>query len=85
MLNQLLNLIISKLEEKQEVNTSKADRIMEMMEEYDELEIKYIQQLEYVERWGDINDPKDWRTVELTKIKRLMEAKKRAIEALKEL
>lgn len=85
MLNQLLNLIISKLEEKQEVSTSKADRIMEMMEEYDELEIKYIQQLEYVERWGDINDPKDWRTVELTKIKRLMEAKKRAIEALKEL
>lgn len=83
MLREILNLIQEGLDSKEQKNDSKNEKIVELVEELERLEIKRIDKLHNVERWGDIDDDSDWRTAELRKVERLIEAKKRMIDTLK--
>lgn len=83
MLRDILNMIQEGLDNKEERNTSKDDKIVKLVEDLEELEVKRIDKLCDVERWGDITDSSDWRTVELRRVERLIQAKKSMIDTLK--
>jgi len=83
MFKQILELIVEKLNETQKNDSLISNKMVEMVEELNELEVKHAEALASVERWGDITDKSHWRTVEYNKIGRVIEAKKRMIEMLK--
>lgn len=83
MLREILQMIQDGLDSKEQRTDSKNDKIVELVDELERLEIKRIEKLYDVERWGDIDNKKDWRTLELRKVERLIEAKKSLIDTLK--
>lgn len=82
MIKEILELILGKMEERDNRNTDVNDTILELVGHIDKLEVEYAKKMEYVDRWGDINDPSDYRTAEANKVKRMIEAKQRLIETL---
>ena len=83
MLRQLLNLVLVELNNKHERGLTIDDKILQIIEEINDLEIKHAQAIADAERWGDITDNSHWRTVEVNRIKRVIEAKKGMIEILR--
>lgn len=83
MLRQILNMIQEQLDKRENENTNVSEKFVELVEEINELEEEYIEALADVERWGDIKDKTHWRTVELNKVKRKLEAKRRMLDTLK--
>lgn len=82
MLKQLFDLFVEKLNDNYKKNSTIEYKIVEIIEEIDELEIEHAQALADAERWGDLDDNSHWRTVEVNRIKRVIEAKKRMIDTL---
>lgn len=83
MFKQLLQLILEKLDEREKKDSTIDSKIVQIIEEIGELEVKHAKALAEAERWGDITDDSDWRTVEANRIKRIIESKKRMIDTLK--
>ena len=83
MLKELLMLVVEKLNEKEVKESNIENRLLELVEERYELEEKYVKALADAEKWGDLSDNSHWRTAEVNKIKRLIEAKQRMIDTLK--
>jgi hypothetical protein len=83
MLRLLLNALLAQLDSDSKKKSDVDNKIIQMVDEVNELEIKHATALADVERWGDITDSSDWRTVEYNRIGRIIEAKKKMIETLK--
>jgi len=83
MLRELFSFILEQLDNNYKKDSAIETKIIEIVEEINELEIDHIKALADVERWGDINDKSHWRTVEYNRIGRVIEAKKRMLETLK--
>ena len=84
MIKALLLIVIEKLDERSRKDSNINNKIVDLIEELDELEERHAQAIANVERWGDIKDKSNWRTVEANRIHRLIKAKERMIEALKD-
>lgn len=82
MLRDIIKLILKGLDEKEAQSESKSEMIQKLVKEIDRLEIKHIEALADVERWGDIDDPSNFRTVEYNKIGRILESKKKLLDKL---
>lgn len=83
MWKQLLNVFVEELNKYQRKGSTIDGKIVHIIEEIGELEIKHAKALADAERWGDLTDSSDWRTVEVNRIKRIIEAKQRMIDTLK--
>lgn len=83
MIKEILEMILGKMDERENKNSDVNKAIFNLVVCIDELEIEYAEKMEYVERWGDINDPSDYRTAEVNKVKRIIESKQRSLETLK--
>jgi hypothetical protein len=83
MLKELLYLILKELEGNSNRGSKIENKFVQIVEEINELEIKHAKALADVERWGDIDDKSDFRTVEYNRIGRVIEAKKAMLETLK--
>ena len=83
MLREILQMILRELDNKSNRGSKIEDRIVHIVDEIGELEIKQAKALAEVERWGDITDTSDWRTVEYNRIGRVIESKKRMLDTLK--
>lgn len=83
MLKQLFELIIQKLDEREKNGSNIDNRVLEIVEEIGKLEIELADKLHDAERWGDITDNSNWRTAEVNKLKRVIQAKEKMIETLK--
>lgn len=84
MFKEILKLILRELEDNRKKDTVVDHRIVQLIEEINELEVKHVKALAEVERWGDISDTSNWRTVEYNKIGRIIEAKKRMLKELRQ-
>lgn len=83
MLKQLLQLILENLNERERKGSTIDSKIVEIVEEINELEEEYVEALAEAERWGDLNDKSHWRTVEVNRLKRMIQAKEKMIDTLK--
>ena len=83
MLKQLLELVLEKLNEQPKKEMVNDDQFVEIVEEINKLEIKLAQAMASAERWGDLNDATDWRTVEVNRLKRVIQAKEKMLKTLK--
>lgn len=83
MIGEILNLIIKKLEERNQKEYTMDNKVVKTIEELNKLEVEYAEAMADVERWGDINDDSDWRTVKVNKLKRIIQAKEKMIKSLK--
>jgi hypothetical protein len=83
MLRLLLNALLDMFENDSKKKSDVDNKVIQMVDEINELEIKHASALADVERWGDITDTSDWRTVEYNRIGRIIEAKKRMLDTLR--
>lgn len=83
MLREILNVFLDELNKHQKKDVTNNNRTMQIVEEIGELEIKLAKAMADAERWGDLTDSSDWRTVEVNRIKRVIESKHRLLETLK--
>lgn len=85
MLREILEVFLDQLKkhEKKEINTG-GNKVVQVIEEIDRLEMKLINAIADAERFGDLTDDSHFRTVEVNRIKRIIEAKKRTLETLKQ-
>lgn len=83
MLKQLFAVLLEQLNNDYKKGSAIDNKIVQIVEEINELEIEHAKALADVERWGDINDKSHWRTVEYNRIGRVIEAKRRMIDTLK--
>jgi hypothetical protein len=83
MLRQLFKLVLDELNNDYKRGSAIENKIVQIVEEINKLEIEHAKALADVERWGDINDKSNYRTVEYNRIGRVIEAKKRMIETLR--
>lgn len=84
MLRQILVMILEQLDNNQKKVSTIDSKIVQLVDEIDKLEVLYAQALADVERWGNIDDKSDWRTVEYNRIGRVIDAKIRMMKALKQ-
>lgn len=86
MLKEFLNAIAREINKEPKVVIKRHSnvelKILQIVEEIEELEKKYVKALADAERWGDLTNSSDWRTVEVNKYKRLIDSKKGMIEML---
>lgn len=82
MFKQLLEMLLKGLEEHSEKDSSINEKVLELADEIMKLEIEYAEEYTNAERWGDLNDPTDFRTANVNRIKRVIEAKQKMIETL---
>lgn len=82
MIKEILEMILGKMNERENKNSDVDKAILELVVCIDKLEVEYAEKMEYVDRWGDINDPSDYRTAEANKVKRIIESKQRSLETL---
>lgn len=82
MFKKVFDLVLKELQNNNTKDSTIENKIVKVIEEINQLEIKHAQALADVERWGDINDSSDWRTVEYNRIGRVIEAKKRMLDTL---
>lgn len=83
MMNKLLKFamnLINSLNERDDIYEKKR---LEVIEEIESLEVELAKKMADAERWGDLSDKTDWRTVEVNRIKRLIDSKMRVISNLK--
>lgn len=83
MLDKLLKAVLDTIDERYKRDSGVDSKVVELIEEIGELEIKLAKALYDAERWGDLSDTSDWRTAEVTRIRRVIESKQRMIETLK--
>ena len=83
MLREIFNLVVNEFHNNQKKGSTIDRKIVQIIEEIDELEVQYAKALADAERWGDLNDTSHYRTVEVNRIKRVIEAKRKMIETLK--
>lgn len=84
MLKEILSLFMDELNKREKNDSRNDSRISQIIEEIHDLEIKLAGKLADAERWGDLTDNSNWRTAEVNKIKRIIEAKKQMIQTLKQ-
>lgn len=83
MLKDILNLLLEQLHYEHKKGSSIENKVLQIVEEIDELEDELAEAIADAERFGDINDNSHWRTVEVNRIKRIIEAKKGMINTLR--
>lgn len=83
MIQEILKAVLKAFSEKQEEKSELDKKIVSLVEEIDMLEMKRIKKLEDVEKWGDINDPSNWRTADYNKVRRMLEAKRKLLKDLR--
>lgn len=83
MFKDIIKSLFEIFKEHSKNESIKESKIVSIIEEIEELEIKYARKITEAERWGDINDKSDWRVAEANEIRRIIESKERLIEKLK--
>jgi hypothetical protein len=84
MLKDILRFVLKELDSNSNRGSQIETKIIQIVEEINRLEIEHAKALADVERWGDIDDKSNYRTVEYNRIGRVIEAKKRMLETLKQ-
>ena len=84
MLKDILRFVLKELDSNSNRGSQIETKIVQVVEEINRLEIEHAKALADVERWGDIDDKSNYRTVEYNRIGRVIEAKKRMLETLKQ-
>lgn len=83
MLRQIFEMILEQLDKRDKRSLVVDDKFVKLVKEVNELEEEYIEALAEAERFGDLTDNANWRTVEVNKRKRVLEAKQRMLDTLK--
>lgn len=83
MLKEILQIVLREIDKCTTKDSKIDNKIIQLVEEINTLEIKHAQALADVERWGNIDDTSDYRTVEYNRIGRVIEAKKRMLTTLR--
>lgn len=84
MFKQLFDLFMDEFNKRQKRDSTIDNKVLQIIEEINELEIELAEEISDAERWGDLTDNSHWRTAEVNRIKRVIEAKRRMIDTLRQ-
>lgn len=82
-IKELLRAILGTIEKSEQKRGEVDNKIVTLVSEIDELQVKLADKLGDAERWGDLEDSSHWRTVEVNKLIRKIDSKKELLKTLK--